>query len=124
YAHYEKIVRKTANQDKKEKAGVSVVTRMNGEYPEGLMESYVEEFFENNGSIYRLKRGRKFTKSKKNHSPVLEFECVKESNEIDKRESHRTSDTAEAVANVIKMDYDVFVNSQMFGQNCKQWYRP
>ena len=32
YAHYEKIIRKTANTDKVEKAGLAVVTKINGKY--------------------------------------------------------------------------------------------
>lgn len=116
YAHYEKIVRKTANNDKIEKAGLAVVTKLDGKYPKDLKESYVEEFMEDNGSIYRIKRGRTFTKNQKSSSPILEFECIKK-NEIDKRGSHRKADTADAIADVITSDYDVFVNSQMFGQN-------
>jgi DNA repair exonuclease SbcCD ATPase subunit len=116
YAHYEKIVRKTANNDKIEKAGLSVVTKLDGEYPKGLRESYVEEFFEDNGSIYRIKRGRTFTKTKKSSSPILEFECINK-DETDKRGSHRKTDTEDAVSDVLTMDYDVFVNSQMFGQS-------
>lgn len=116
YAHYEKIVRKTANNDKIEKAGLSVVTKINRKYPDNLSESYVEEYFEDNGSIYRIKRGRSFSKSHKSSTPILEFDCIKES-AVDRRGSHRKSDTAEAIADVITMDYDVFVNSQMFGQS-------
>jgi len=116
YAHYEKIVRKTANNDKIEKAGLSVVTKINRKYPENLSESYVEEYLEDNGSIYRIKRGRSFSKNHKSSTPILEFDCIKESS-VDKRGSHRKSDTAEAIADVITMDYDVFVNSQMFGQS-------
>lgn len=116
YAHYEKIVRKTANKDSIEKAGTSVVTKVNGKYPENLRESYVEEYFEENGCIYRIKRGRSFSKNKKSHSPILEFDCITESN-VDSLSGHRTGDTKDSIADIIKMDYDVFVNSQMFGQN-------
>ena len=116
YAHYEKIVRKTANNDKIEKAGLSVVTKLDKEYPKDLRDSYVEEFLEDNGSIYRIKRGRTFSKNQKSSTPILEFECIKDGG-IDKRGSHRKADTADSIADVITMDYDVFVNSQMFGQS-------
>lgn len=116
YAHYEKIVRKTANTDKVQVAGLSVVTKFDGKYPSGLKESYVEELFEENGRIYRLKRGREFAKTQKSSSPIMEFECINKS-DVDKLSSHRTGDTKESLSDVITMDYDVFVNSQMFGQN-------
>lgn len=116
YAHYEKIVRKTANNDKTEKAGLSVVTKIDGKYPKTLKESYVEEYFEDNGSIYRIKRGRTFSKTQKSSQPLLEFECIL-ANKKDSLSGHRTSDTKDSISNVITMDYDVFVNSQMFGQN-------
>jgi len=54
YAHYEKIVRKTANTNKIEKAGLSVVTKVNGKYPKGMRESYVEEYLEDNGLYKKL----------------------------------------------------------------------
>lgn len=116
YAHYEKIVRKTANNDKVGKAGLSVVTRMDGKYPKGMKESFVEEYFEDNGSVYRIKRGQKFSKAGANTGPIHEFECIRKS-DIDSRASHRKDDTQEAIEDVITMDYDVFVNSQMFGQS-------
>lgn len=116
YSRYEKIVRKTANTDKKEKAGLSVVTNINGEYPEDLRESYVEEFFEENGCIYRVKRGRTFSKTQKSSSPILEFERVYK-DDVDRQESHRTGDTNKSIEEVLSIDYDLFVNSLMFGQN-------
>ncbi|MEI6297849.1 MAG: AAA family ATPase, partial [bacterium] len=65
YSHYEKVVRKLANTDKEGKAGTTVVTKHNGKYPAGLKESWVEEIFEENNKVYRIKRGRSFTKSHK-----------------------------------------------------------
>jgi len=116
YAHYEKIVRKTANTEKIGKAGLAVITKFDGEYPKGLRESYVEEFLEDDGSVYRIKRGQKISKTGNNSGPIHEFECIKKA-EVDKRGSHRKDDTQDAIEDVITMDYDVFVNSQMFGQN-------
>ena len=116
YAHYEKIVRKTRNSDKIEKAGLSVVTKINGKYPSGLKESYVEEFLEDNGRAYRIKRGRNFASTQKSSTPLLEFECFNKDG-ADSLSGHRTADTKDAISDVITQDYDVFVNSQMFGQN-------
>ena len=114
YAHYEKIVRQTANTDKTGTAGLSVVTSINGEYPKGLTESYVEEFFEERGKIYRVKRGRTFTKTGKSKSPIIEFKCLTDEKS---KEGHRSGDSKESVEEVNVNDYDIFVNSQMMGQN-------
>jgi len=114
YAHYEKIVRQTANTDKTGVAGLSVVTKINGEYPKGLRESYVEEFFEESGKIYRIKRGRSFSKSQKSNSPIIEFECLSDNKS---KEGHRSTDTKESIEEINVNDYDIFVNSQMMGQN-------
>jgi len=116
YAHYDKIVRKNVNTDKIEKAGLSVVTKFNGQYPTDLRESYVEEIFVEQNKIYRIKRGRTFPSSHKNSTPVLEFERI-DGDEIDSQAGHRTRDTNEAIAFITPMDYDLFVNSAMFGQN-------
>lgn len=116
YAHYDKIVRKNVNTDKIEKAGLSVVTRFNGSYPKGLRESYVEEIFIEQGKIYRIKRGRTFTDSQKSNTPLVEFERI-DGGEIDSQAGHRTRDTNEAIEFVTSMDYDLFVNSAMFGQS-------
>lgn len=116
YAHYEKIVRKTANSDKIEKSGLSVVTKLDGKYPKGMSESYVEEYFEDNGCVYRIKRGKSFSKNHITKTPIAEFECIGKE-EIDNMGSHRTGDTKDSISDVITMDYDVFVNSQMFGQS-------
>jgi len=116
YAHYNQIVRKNVNTDKIEKAGLSIVTKFNGKLPKNLQESYVEEIFEESGRIYRIKRGHKFSDSQKSHSPIVEFECINE-DEIDRKSSHRTPSTSEAIDKVNDMSYDIFVNGVMFGQN-------
>jgi len=116
FVRYDRIIRKTANNDKIEKAGTSVVRKINGKYPADLKESYVEEFLEVGGKVYRIKRGRTFSKGHKSHSPILEFECIG-SEIVESLSSHRTGDTKVAIEEVITTDYDLFVNSQMFGQN-------
>jgi DNA repair exonuclease SbcCD ATPase subunit len=116
YASYGRIVRQTANNNKIAPAGLSVVTKLDGEYPDNLKESYVEVYFEEDGNLYRIKRGRQFTKKKTPGSAILEFECILES-KVDKLSSHRGGDTKKSIEEVIVEDYDIFVNSVMFGQN-------
>ena len=115
YAHYEQIVRRNANTDKIATAGLSVVTKINGKYPPKMKESWVEEIFEEGGKIYRIKRGRSFTSTQQNSSPILEFVCYN-GGEEDSQAGHRKADTNESIAKVTPMDYDLFVNSVLFGQ--------
>ena len=116
YAHYERIVRKTVNTDKIEKAGLAVVTKIDGKYPKNLQESYVEELFEDNGKVFKLKRGRTFSKNQKTSTPIVEFEYINQ-NEVESLSGHRSNDTRNAIEDIITSDYDVFVNSQFFAQN-------
>ena len=116
YANYDQIVRKNVNTDKIEKAGKSVVTRINKKIPDSVKVSYVEEFFEEKGDVYRLKRGRKFSDSKITDTPILEFECITETGK-ESHSGHRTGDTNKDIDSVLNMDYQIFVNSVMFGQN-------
>ena len=116
FAFFEKISRKTVNTDKVEKAGLSVVTKIDGKIPENVKASFVEILFEENNRIYRLKRGRDFAKSQKSSTPFIEFDCINKG-EIDSLSSHRTGDTKESISDVITIDYDVFIASQMFAQN-------
>lgn len=119
YAFYDKIARKNLQVDSAEKAGASVITKINGEYPEDLKETYVEMIFEENEKVYILKRGRALSKSdkesKRSPKPILEFKCVNEDG-IDSQSGHRTGDTNDTIAKVINLDYDLFCSSIMFGQ--------
>jgi len=59
YTRYERIVRRTAqNPSSVEKAGLSVVTKIDGNYPINMKESWVEELCEIAGKIYRIRRGK------------------------------------------------------------------
>lgn len=117
YGLYDHIVRKNVNTDKTSGASISVVTRINGIIPSNVTECFVELLFEEQGRIYRVKRIRRFSKSHKSHSPDLEFECINSDTNDGSEASHRTSNTNEAILEAINMDYEVFVNSVMFGQN-------
>lgn len=116
YGLYDHIVRKNVNTEKTSTASISVVTRINGVIPKDVTECFVEIIFEEQGRIYRLKRIRRFNKSHKSHSPDIEFECIN-AEEKESEASHRTANTNEAILEAINMDYEVFVNSVMFGQN-------
>jgi len=117
YSRYEKIVRKTAtNPDKVERAGLSVVTKIDGKYPDGMLQSWVEELCEIGGNIYRIRRGREFVSTQKSNTAIMQFECLYEG-VADSMSSHRKNKTKETLSDVLTMDYDLFVNSQMFGQN-------
>jgi len=114
YALYDMIVRRNVNTEKTGDAGLAVVTRINKKYIKEMKESYVEIIFESNDKIYILKRGRTFTKTHNNSSPMLEFRCL---NDNSSQSSHRKMDTQDAVREIIGMEYDVFCNSVLFGQN-------
>ena len=116
YAHYGKIVRLSANSDSTGEAGNHIITKMNGEIPDTVSESWVEEYFESNGRIYRIKRGRALTKGRKTSSPILEFEIITKEDVLSES-GHRTSDTKKSIDEVNDMPYELFVSSQMFGQN-------
>ena len=123
YAIYDKIIRRNVNTDKKGSAGDSVAIRLNGELPESLSECYVEMLFEVNGNIYIVKRGRSFQKNKKtglpsNSSPFLSFNWINApTKEDESQSSHRTGDTTTEITKAVNMNYEVFVNSIMFGQS-------
>jgi len=115
YAFYEQLVRRTANNDKTEKATRVIATCINNKIPEEIKESYVEVIFEENEKVYILKRGRSFSKDHEHHAAILKFSCVHEE-ETTSESGHRISDTDESIFKVINMDYDIFVNSVLFGQ--------
>lgn len=116
YAHYDKVVRKNVNTDKIEKAGLSVSTRINGKFHPSMQESFVEEIFEDAGKIYRIKRGRKFSKNHNSSTPVVEFECYNDE-KINSLTARSVEETNNVIESIMPMDYDLFVNSVMFGQN-------
>lgn len=116
YANYDKVVRKLVNTDKNGDAGLDVVTKINNKIPEYVRESYVEELFEENDKIYRIKRGRSFTKTHKGSTPFVEFDCIYDGG-VESESGHRGSDTSKNIDEVNMMDYDLFTSSQMFAQS-------
>ncbi len=116
YAHYGRIVRLSANSDRKGEAGLAVVTRINKVIPDYVKDSWVEEFFETDGKIYRIKRGRTFTKSKKSSTPIFEFECFNEHGSS-LEHGHKSTETKKTIEEINDMSYELFVNSRMFGQS-------
>jgi len=118
YLFYDRVVRQTANNNKKGQAGFSVVTKLAGKYPDTLRESYVEAYFEEDERLYRLKRGKSFSKNQKTSSNIFEFDEIGDEFEdgTDSLSSHRKADTKKSLDQVIVEDYDIFVNTVMFGQ--------
>ena len=118
YAHYEQVVRRNVNTDKTATAGLSVVTKIGDppKYPAKMKESWVEEIFEESGKIYRIKRGREFKAKQTSSTPLLEFICYNDT-EKDGQAGHKKKSTNESIASVTSMDYDLFVNSVLFGQS-------
>lgn len=116
YAHFGKIVRLSANNDKTGDPGNSIITRINGDIAPNITESYVEELFEINNRFFVVKRGRAISKSRKSISPILEFREVK-GLELHSQMGHRTSDTMSSIEEVNDISFDLFASSQMFGQN-------
>jgi len=113
YALYDQIIRRNL-MEKTNIAGLSVVTRFNGKIPDHVRESYVELFFEEREKLYRVKRGRHFSKNHKTSEPFLEFECLSDKESLS---GHRTKDTKKSISDILFNDYEIFVNSIMFGQN-------
>jgi exonuclease SbcC len=117
YSRYERVARKTAqNPNSVEKAGLTVVTKIDGKYPSNMKESWVEELTEISGKIYRIRRGREFSKNHKSHSPIMIVDCLSDTDK-DGIASHRKSDIKDSLDQILTTDYDIFVNSQMFAQN-------
>lgn len=116
YCLFEQVIKHTKNNDKTEKVTTAIITKINGAYPKDVTEAYVEMIFEENGKVYILKRGRELSKNKQNHTKLLKLDCMNEDNDLESHSSHRTMDTEEALAKVINITYDLFVNSIMFGQ--------
>lgn len=80
-----------------------------------VQESYVELLFSAQEELWLLIRGRKVIKS--GHSPILFLRCLSNS-ELDKKCcGHRAVDTDNYVASLVRIDFNAFCNSIMFGIN-------
>ena len=112
YAHYGSIVRLSANTDKTGDPGNRIITRINHIIPETVKESWVEEYCESNGCLYRIKRGRKLGKNEKT-TPIVECEQIG----VESTSGRLVSGNEAAIDAINDMSYDLFVNSQMFGQS-------
>jgi len=113
YAFYDQLVRRTANNDKIERASGAVITRINNVMVQAD-ESFVEVLFEEKGETYRLKRIRKISKG--TSVPRMEFVRYYNGGE-ESLSGHRSGDVQESILKVIDMSYDLFSSSLMFGQN-------
>lgn len=116
YAHFGKIVRLSANNDRTGDPGNSIITKINGDIAPNITESYVEELFEINNRFFVIKRGRTISKSRKSISPILEFREIK-GLDLQSHMGHRTSDTISSIEEINDISFEIFASSQMFGQN-------
>jgi DNA repair protein SbcC/Rad50 len=121
YGFYEKLVREYVRRpESKGPSTTSIVCEENGVRKK---EAYVEILFSAENSLWLLKRGRKITKS--GHSPILSLLCLTEGGSQNSKDptvvashsGHRTKDDNQTVLDLIKMSFDTFVNSIMYGQN-------
>jgi len=111
YALFEKMVRDFVH--KKSNKGSSTLSIV----PDNrkVDSSFVELLFSAEDELWLLTRGRKL--SKKSHSPIFELRCVSNQDLDNVCMGHRGDDTGEYLHRLIKMDFDSFCNSVMFGQN-------
>ena len=112
YAHYGCIVRLSANTNKTGDPGNRIITRINHVIPDNVKESWVEEYCESNGCLYRIKRGRKIEKNEKT-TAIIECEQIG----VAHTGGRLVSGNEAAIEAINDMSYDLFVNSQMFGQS-------
>lgn len=110
---YGKIIRQAINKSM-DNSVHDVITKINGHYPKGIKESWVEWLFEEKGKLYKIKRGASI--SGKSKSPIWIFDEVT-SKKSESLSGHRTGEVRKEIVKVIGYDFDVFSSSLMFGQN-------
>lgn len=113
YALYGCIVRQAINSIRNESIH-DVITCINGYYPKGLKETWVEWLFEEKGKLYIIRRG--VSVSGKSKTPQALFWDVTNGEKVSLT-GHRTKETSEQILKIIGYDFEVFSSSIMFGQN-------
>jgi len=114
YGFFEKLVREFAHKDTMDgKSTTSVMTYVDGA-PKGLC--YVEILFSSESELWLVKRGRKTSKNGATTGEFGIFCLSSEVGEEGSRSGHRKKDASETLAQLLKMDYETFSNSVMFGQ--------
>lgn len=122
YAFYEKRAREyihKASDREKGKSTTSIMRTKNGVID--CKETFVDILFSVDNSLWLLRRGRKLTgKDLSKHDSILELHCITSDGFVYSEGSHgghRGEDANKAVAELIRMPFETFCNSLLFGQN-------
>lgn len=117
YGFFEKLVREYVRRP--ESKGASTLSIIFEEDGVRKKEAFVDILFSADGALWLLRRGRKLGKNNKDHSPILNLKCLYESGDSEgiSYSGHRTRDDGKTVLDLVKMTFDTFVNSIMYGQN-------
>jgi DNA repair exonuclease SbcCD ATPase subunit/DNA repair exonuclease SbcCD nuclease subunit len=114
YGFFEKLVREFAHKDNMDgKSTSSVMTYIDGE-PKALC--YVEVLFSSENELWLAKRGRRTAKNGSTSGEFGLFCLSSDTGEEGSRSGHRKRDAAGILSQLLKMDYETFSNSVMFGQ--------
>ena len=118
FAFYQKLIREVIRKDKDRDKGKSTVSIIR-ENTDGnrCSEAFVEVLFSANNALWLLRRGRK-SSSQDKHSAIFRLDCLSspEFAHQGSRTGHRLDDTEDALSKLIKMDFETFCNSILFGQ--------
>jgi len=115
YAFFERLAREFAHKDSyKGISTTSAVTSIGGKLKN---DCYVDVVFSSEGELWLVRRGRKVAKGG-THTSVFSLVCISsEEGQEGSASGHRKKGSVEALAQLVQMDYETFVNSVMFGQN-------
>ena len=122
YAFYEKRAREYIHKSgdrEKGKSTTSIMRTKNGVID--CKETFVDILFSVDNSLWLLRRGRQLTgKDLSKHDSILELHCITSDGFVYSEGSHgghRGEDANKAVAELIRMPFETFCNSLLFGQN-------
>jgi DNA repair exonuclease SbcCD ATPase subunit/DNA repair exonuclease SbcCD nuclease subunit len=122
YALYEKRAREYVHKfgdREKGKSTTSIMREKDGVI--ACQETFVDLLFSVDSSLWILRRGRKLSgKGSTKHDSVLELHCITSDGFVYSEGSHgghRGDDANTALAELIRMPFETFCNSLLFGQN-------
>jgi DNA repair exonuclease SbcCD ATPase subunit/DNA repair exonuclease SbcCD nuclease subunit len=114
YTLFEKLVREFAHKEKMDgKSTTSVMTYIDGK-PKSLC--YCEILFSSEGELWLAKRGRKTSKGGATSGELALFCLSSEEGEEGSHSGHVKRDAEGTLRQLLRMDYETFSNSVMFGQ--------
>jgi len=115
YAFFERLAREFAHKDSYKGISTTSVVMEVGDKLKS--DCYVDVVFSSEGELWLVRRGRKVSKGG-THTSVLSLICLSsEDGQEGSISGHRKKGSEEALAQLVQMDYETFVNSVMFGQN-------